>query len=96
MSIQTAGPAGPLYALHSNGTHPARLLGVPLPWAIIDQNTLPTELDWYSLVDYEEVPSEWARNYERAYPEALAASGIPADSWQPAQQWHDWLTRPQE
>lgn len=34
----------------------------------------------------------WARNYERAYPESLAASGIPRDAWQAADQWQAWLT----
>ena len=120
--------------------HTARLLGFPLLWAIVDQYTLPTKVDWFSLVDYGEVPSgeirneiltcwqgalrcglidgeldeaegtlhlTWApapwrgaylaaqlpgrSNYERAYPGALETSGIPAQAWQGAGQWQDWL-----
>lgn len=63
--IRVGGPAGPMYEIHSNGMHrmhTARLLGFPFLWAIVDQYTLPTKIDWFSLVDYGEVPSDEIRN----------------------------------
>ena len=36
--------------------------------------------------------TRWAANYERAYPGALPACGIPTNAWQTPQSWHDWLT----
>jgi hypothetical protein len=33
----------------------------------------------------------WARNYDRAYPGALAAWGMPARAWQSPREWRDWL-----
>lgn len=63
--IRVGGPAGAMNEIHSNGMHrmhTARLLGFPLLWAIVDQYTLPTKVDWFSLVDYGEVPSDEIRN----------------------------------
>jgi hypothetical protein len=59
------GPAGPLYEIAYNGmhrSHTARLLRFPLLWAIVDEQTLPTQVHWYSLVEYAEVPSDQVRD----------------------------------
>ena len=58
------GPAGPLYQISGNGQHrihTARLLGFPMLWALTSQYTLPTSIDWFSLVDGDEAPSGQVR-----------------------------------
>ncbi|MFI6803291.1 hypothetical protein [Streptosporangium canum] len=36
----------------------------------------------------------WSRHYERVYPGALAAIGIPPQAWSTPEAWDAWLTQP--
>lgn len=142
--VRLPGPAGPLYAFGGNGMHrmhATRLLGFPLLWAVVEQFTLPTAMDWYSVTGYGERLTQgwrdsiigcwrgalryglidgeldeaegilhpewalapwvlahpgsaaaWAGNYERAYPGALEAAGVPRNTWQSPERWQAWLT----
>jgi hypothetical protein len=75
--VRVPGPAGPLYEMGGNGQHrihTARLLGFPMLWAIIDQFTLPTHIDWYGLVDWGEVATDEIRTT------SWAAGGAPSST----------------
>lgn len=38
------------------------------------------------------IAAAWARNYERAYPGALGAFGVPSEAWRSGSHWSEWIT----
>lgn len=51
-----------MHAVRMHRMHTARLLGFPCYRAVVDQFTLPTKVDWSSLLDYGEIAAADSRN----------------------------------